>query len=697
MTSQSAERMQQGRRRKRCYGTSAYSVMKDLLSIGIFISLLVMNYLNISILTVLDGLEVSSNQNDWLLVTKQKQQKEKKPAAEPSERQPKKAVLAAAKEKSKRPARKPVKRNPLRAHLKTNIRKSSQSEFIVEEDDIIYKGYLSSFDSAPIVDEKHKLLFFSTPKVACTTFKFLFRRIMGVEDWDFQDGIDAKNLPHNPKYNNLKYLWDYDRETASKMMTDPEWTRAIFVRDPKMRFLSAFLDKAVANYGSFVTRHCCPEANQCRMETLETEITKAIQNCQEETWDSRKSQLRPVWLEDQPCCKLFKECQAKTMHVEGFLKTIQTCQNDHWEPQNHRMEAKYWKYINFVGHMENINHDTKKLLKRVGAWEEYGKTGWGPHRNESMVRTAGGSQSHKTDSSSKIYQWFNPKNERLVEKFYIDDYENQLFNFQITNLTEPVHQGKILRSTDKIYNRLDWDGAPIVVSEYKLIFFTQPKVGATKWKQAFRRMEGYRDWKDIGGPKGLPHDPKKNGLKYLYDFPLEEAEVMMTSSDWTRAIFVRNPKDRFLSVYNHMRNNWQEIDTRCCPHQPGCSSTLNEMVYFIDLMKNCHSTHWTPYSERIDTKWWKHINFIGRLENVENDAEKLLKSIGAWELVGNSGWGLYGDEPIFIRDVNAFNSVHNALAKYNPIADKMLNHYYKADYENKYLNFPNKKVHVLVQ
>ena len=186
------------------------------------------------------------------------------------------------------------------------------------------------------------------------------------------------------------------------------------------------------------------------------------------------------------------------------------------------MEPKYWKYINFVGRMESINEDTEKLLKRVGAWDEYGKMGWGPHHNASMTRTSGSYQSHNTGSSSKIYQWFTPEKERMLEKFYADDYENQVFDFKATNLTEPTLGGKILKQNDDIYSRNDWDGAPIVVSKYKLIFFTQPKVAATRWKQAFRRMEGYNEWKEIGGPNELPHQPQKNGLKYLYDFPLKE-------------------------------------------------------------------------------------------------------------------------------------------------------------------------------
>ena len=198
--------------------------------------------------------------------------------------------------------------------------------------------------------------------------------------------------------------------------------------------------------------------------------------------------------------------------------------------------------------MENINEDTEKLLKRVDVWDEYGKTGWGPRHDQPMTRTGGSSQSHKTDSASKIYQWFTFEKERLIEDFYIDDYENQIFNFTTTNLTEPAHNGRLLKPNDEIYTRQDWDGAPIVVSKYKLIFFTQPKVGATKWKQAFRRMEGHADWKEIGGRKGLPHDPEKNGLRYLYDFSLEEVSVVDVLSSGVIASFKEHNGNTLINI-----------------------------------------------------------------------------------------------------------------------------------------------------
>ena len=96
--------------------------------------------------------------------------------------------------------------------------------------------------SSPIVIEKYKLLFVHVPKNACTVWKLLFYRMLGHE---FPPQPDAAqwNALHNARKNKLKYLSDYPVAFANMVMQDPAWTRAIFVRNPHERLLSAFLDK----------------------------------------------------------------------------------------------------------------------------------------------------------------------------------------------------------------------------------------------------------------------------------------------------------------------------------------------------------------------------------------------------------------------------------------------------------------------
>ena len=60
------------------------------------------------------------------------------------------------------------------------------------------------------------------------------------------------------------------------------------------------------------------------------------------------------------------------------------------------------------------------------------------------------------------------------------------------------------------------------------------------FKQLLRRMTGHDDYWRHG--HGIPHNKFLSGLKVLTDYSLEEANEMITSDEWTRAMFVRDPK-----------------------------------------------------------------------------------------------------------------------------------------------------------
>lgn len=250
---------------------------------------------------------------------------------------------------------------------------------LVEYGDSIY--VCGDWDGAPVVIEKYKLVFFTVAKVGCTVWKQLFRRIMGHNDWK-EENWDTL-IPWNPELNGLKYLYDFNRETASKMMTDPVWTRAIFVRDPKERFVSAYFDKVV-NHDTYLQSKCCAYTGDC--------VTKARES------------------------------------IGGFLEVARFCEDAHWKPLTRRIdEDKYWPYINFVGNMNTVESDSKALLRKIGAWDEYGASGWGDKRQDGIFESVT-EVLHATHSKEKLKITLNPEVEKELDDFYADDYNNSVLN-----------------------------------------------------------------------------------------------------------------------------------------------------------------------------------------------------------------------------------------------------------------------------
>jgi hypothetical protein len=282
----------------------------------------------------------------------------------------------------------------------------------------------------------------------------------------------------------------------------------------------------------------------------------------------------------------------------------------------------------------------------------------------------------------------------------------------------------VLEPGDSIYAYGDWDGAPVVVPEHKLLFFTVPKVGCTVWKQLFRRIAGYDDWLVDGHP--LPHAPARNGLAYLYDYPPKAADRMLTDPAWTRAIFVREPKERLLSAYLDKGRQNSYLQFHCCPRRREEGGALYEKLqcankqphkgpmasqqdaapplvsfdeFLASVVPNCRDKHWEPQHLRLDSKYWKYINFVGHMESMEADARRLLQRVGLWDEYGRSGWPPT-NQAIFqgaaaVR--HATDSSSRLQSFFSPQAEELVDRIVQPDYENPVLGLTRKTIAIQKQ
>lgn len=250
---------------------------------------------------------------------------------------------------------------------------------------------------APIVLETYKLLFFDVPKVGSTGFKQLFLRMTGSELWKERnaDQLHWKAATH------LRTLSNYTLEEAQVMMTSPNWNRVIFVRDPKERLLSAFLDKVVRNRGVYAGRACCKKYHYER-------------EFREKKWGASKREI---------------QCMYEVFTFEGFLHLAATeCRDEpHWRAQSRRVDSDFWGYVNFVGYMDSIAKDTKSMLELLApdAWDKYGASGWGTTGNESIFQGLDNAHHHTHGgASSHYFSYFTPRIEKEADTYLAEEYEH---------------------------------------------------------------------------------------------------------------------------------------------------------------------------------------------------------------------------------------------------------------------------------
>ena len=261
-------------------------------------------------------------------------------------------------------------------------------------------------------------------RVACIEWKLFFRSVMGYSNNDIlsiemeRAGHDtASTSIHNPKINGLKYLSDYTLEEAQYMLNSETWTRAVFVREPKERVLSAYLDKYIRK-PDFFNRTCC----------------RKLKERDEQAY-----------------------CRNKLIEEGGdfryFLKhASHDCKNHHWDPQAENIDLKWWDAITFVGYFDSLAPDAQVLLSSIysnsssvslpspspslgeSAWELYGKTGWGPNGTSAfLVRD---STIHVTNAHDKLRKYYTPRDEETVEQHWAMEWEQKMFHFDTFHLFE---------------------------------------------------------------------------------------------------------------------------------------------------------------------------------------------------------------------------------------------------------------------
>jgi Fe-S cluster biosynthesis and repair protein YggX len=295
------------------------------------------------------------------------------------------------------------------AHDNFHVMPDFENPPTLEQSDLIYN---LARNTVPIVIEEYNLIFFLVAKAASSEWLRFFLRLEGNHRWCSNENI------HDNEQNGLKYLSHYPIEKAQEMMTSPKWTRAIFVRNPKPRILSAFLDKAVAHSKHFVASNCATFAGTGGNHTY---------------------------------------CIEHHTEFEFFLYNITTRlgKNVHWRSIYSRVDEKWWPWINYVANMEHLSEDAEHFLRTikskvdgVSAWDRIGKTGWSS--DERHCDSLGNSSflamkdtRHKTNALDHMREYYTPKLERFVEVHYADDFNNPFFKFSDIKLFDK-DEGKFI-------------------------------------------------------------------------------------------------------------------------------------------------------------------------------------------------------------------------------------------------------------
>eukprot|EP00977_Amphora_coffeiformis_P006116 scaffold1323_cov160-Amphora_coffeaeformis.AAC.21 len=171
-----------------------------------------------------------------------------------------------------------------------------------------------------------KLAFCGVPKSGITRWIQFLRFTLGAKD--YQDAPYYK-LDYKP------FHFDVLRPAVQcEIWNDPSWTRAILIREPTERLLSAFLDKIARR-------------QEGKNVTLEEFVT---------------------YLE--------RDGDPVVRHPSRLFSTGLSWHTDpHWRPQAYScgLALGLLPYFHHVGGLDRVAQHTREILESVGLWETYGR------------------------------------------------------------------------------------------------------------------------------------------------------------------------------------------------------------------------------------------------------------------------------------------------------------------------------------
>ena len=236
---------------------------------------------------------------------------------------------------------------------------------------------------------KKKLVVCAIPKTASTELIKLMYRLEGDPKW-MKDPHFRGDAPT---------LATLSLAEATNIMNDPSITKAVFLRDPLTRLLSAYLDKFVLSpkrgmHANYAIKHF-GKKKAMNFSDFVNEIAKNDTN-----------RASPAGL---------------------HLGT-----NPHWKPQRFQCSLeKFLPVFSFVGRYEHIREHAEALLRAKGLWESFGKEGWAPafYRKDKRNQTLRDAifdraAAHSTNANNRYRDYYQKGDlRRVATTAYVPDYD----------------------------------------------------------------------------------------------------------------------------------------------------------------------------------------------------------------------------------------------------------------------------------
>lgn len=247
-----------------------------------------------------------------------------------------------------------------------------------------------------LVSDKHKTLYCSVPKVACTTWKKILLLLNGQ---NFTDVHHAK----------IPKLSQFSKEEIEKRLRN--YKKFIIVRNPHSRVLSAYNEKFahVSQYNKYILKHF---GRRIRIQNIKNLINKYYSS------DSHMSSAFSKWSKTvQQQDRVFVTFQEFLRYVGNWKNQLNEPTEIHWR-EIYRLCNPCAVDFDFIGKLETAADDSLYILKQIGASHLISETKSKPHATNSSSE----------DKVQKAFERVTEKDILRFEKRFAKDFA--LFGYQ---------------------------------------------------------------------------------------------------------------------------------------------------------------------------------------------------------------------------------------------------------------------------
>lgn len=275
-----------------------------------------------------------------------------------------------------------------------------------------------------------KLAFCGIPKAGITQWLQFLRFTLGA--------LDYQSMPYfkqDSKYFHFDTLRPHVQEEIWNGRD--HWTKAILIREPAERLLSAYLDKVAPK-----PKRRNNKRNQRRRNRSNNKRRNRNNN------NGQRRRLTTPFGENVTFAQFVDILAMKkvTQFSEVFRgKTGISWRTDpHWRPQAWSCGlSENVKQFDYIGTLDNAAFHTKALLQKVNMWDSFGKhyrvsekgttrgsasATWPPSINETSVigfqqQGTNDNDKHNQDSRKKLDQYYTPELMKKVREIYWMDFQ----------------------------------------------------------------------------------------------------------------------------------------------------------------------------------------------------------------------------------------------------------------------------------